>query len=261
MRKPFYFGTNTKMFKTAQETAQFLERLEKLTADIPEDLARRFVIPSYTSLARARETLDRSGSGILLGAQNIGWEERGQFTGEISPLMLREAGARLVMVGHSERRHIFRETDGDEEKKVSCALAHDFTVLLCIGETMSDRSYDIGDEVLRMQLKIGLHQVTEPMLGRVWVAYEPVWAIGTQGVPAEPSYVEQKHQMMRRTLEEMYGEAGKDVPLLYGGSVNLENALPLSRCNEVDGLFIGRSAWDADSFNTIMRTVLKQADR
>lgn len=135
MQDRFYFGTNTKMFKTAAETVDYLRRLEELTHGIPPERAQRFVIPSYTSLGPARAELDRAGSGILLGAQNMGWEERGQYTGEISPLMLREAGARLVMVGHSERRHTFRETDAEEEKKVRCALDHGFRVLLCVGNS------------------------------------------------------------------------------------------------------------------------------
>ena len=259
MQDRFYFGTNTKMFKTAAETVDYLRRLEELTHGIPPERAQRFVIPSYTSLGPARAELDRAGSGILLGAQNMGWEERGQYTGEISPLMLREAGARLVMVGHSERRHTFRETDAEEEKKVRCALDHGFRVLLCVGEQLEDRRYGTGDEVLRVQLKIGLHQVRPGEADRVWVAYEPVWAIGVNGIPADEGYAGEKHRMLRGTMVELFGEAGSRVPLLYGGSVNPENAVALSRCEEIDGLFIGRSAWDAERFADIMRAVLASA--
>ena len=202
MQDRFYFGTNTKMFKTAAETVDYLHRLEELTHGIPPERVQRFVIPSYTSLGPARAELDRAGSGILLGAQNMGWEERGQYTGEISPLMLREAGARLVMVGHSERRHTFRETDAEEEKKVRCALDHGFRVLLCVGEQLEDRRYGTGDEVLRVQLKIGLHQVRPEEADRVWVAYEPVWAIGVNGIPADEGYAGEKHSMLRGTKVE-----------------------------------------------------------
>lgn len=259
MQDRFYFGTNTKMFKTAAETVDYLRRLEELTCGIPRERAERFVIPSYTSLGPARAELDRAGSGILLGAQNMGWEERGQYTGEISPLMLREAGARLVMAGHSERRHTFRETDAEEEKKVRCALDHGFRVLLCVGEQLEDRQYGTGDEVLRIQLKVGLHGVRPEEADRVWIAYEPVWAIGVNGIPADEGYAGEKHRMLRGTLEELFGEAGSRVPLLYGGSVNPENAVALSRCEEIDGLFIGRSAWDAERFAAIMRAVLEAA--
>ena len=134
MKDRVYFGTNTKMYQTAAQTVEYLRCLEKRTRDLADGIAQRFVIPSYTALYPARRQLDRMGSQILLGAQNMGWEEQGEYTGEISPLMLAEAGARLVMIGHSERRHTFHETDAQAEKKVRCALDHGFRVLLCVGE-------------------------------------------------------------------------------------------------------------------------------
>lgn len=259
MQKRLYFGTNTKMFKTAAETVEYLQRLDELTHDILPQTAQRFVIPSYTSLPAAGAQLQCSGSRILLGAQNMGWEERGQYTGEISPLMLQEAGARLVMVGHSERRHTFHETDDDEQKKIRCALNHGFTTLLCVGEKLEDKQYNVADEVLRIQLKQGLHHVRPKECSRIWIAYEPVWAIGVNGIPADYSYAEEKHSLLRRTLVELFGEAGGHIPLLYGGSVHSGNAVDLIRCENIDGLFIGRSAWDAAEFNAIIRMALKVA--
>lgn len=254
-KKKLYVGTNTKMFKTPSEAEQHIKRLLELTRDIPENEIHRFIIPSYTSLHIAKP----AGENIIqIGAQNMGWEERGQFTGEISPLMLQELGIDLVMIGHSERRHILHETDFEEEKKVACALAHGFTTLLCIGETAAQKEYGISKEALAEQLKIGLHQVTrEQAESKLWIAYEPVWAIGVNGVPANPDYVEEIHSHIKKVLVELFGEeVSENIPVLYGGSVNNENATKLIIKPSVDGLFIGRSAWDADNFNKIIRDVM-----
>ena len=254
--KKLYMGTNTKMFKTLSETTAFLQELHALTNDISREALELFVIPSFTTLERARSCVPID--SICLGAQNMGWEDRGQFTGEISPLMLDEIGIRLVEIGHSERRHVLHETDEEENRKVLCALRHDFTVLLCIGETGKQKEYGISNEVLRMQLKIGLNGVTLEQTKRLWIAYEPVWAIGVSGVPASKEYAAEKHHTIRETLVQLFGaEAAQEIPLLYGGSVNTENAVPLSRQPEIDGLFVGRSAWDAKNFNRLIRSVME----
>lgn len=254
--KKLYMGTNTKMFKTLSETTAFLQELHALTSDISREALELFVIPSFTTLERARSCVPID--SICLGAQNMGWEDRGQFTGEISPLMLDEIGIRLVEIGHSERRHVLHETDEEENRKVLCALRHDFTVLLCIGETGKQKEYGISNEVLRMQLKIGLNGVTPEQTKRLWIAYEPVWAIGVSGVPASKEYAAEKHRTIRETLVQLFGaEAAQEIPLLYGGSVNTENAVPLSRQPEIDGLFVGRSAWDAKNFNRLIRSVME----
>ncbi|MEA4911528.1 MAG: triose-phosphate isomerase [Oscillospiraceae bacterium] len=247
-----YIGTNTKMFKTASEAGEHIARLNELTRDIDDSRMTLFVIPSYTSLAQAVKVRGR----VKIGAQNMGWEERGQFTGEISPLMLSELGVDMVMVGHSERRHVLHETDEEEQKKVACALGHGFTVLLCVGETLRQKEHNISDEVLAIQLKIGLELVRPEQLDRVMVAYEPVWAIGTAGIPADENYADARHAGIKDTLCGMFGEPGRDVPVLYGGSVNRGNCEPLIRKSNIDGLFIGRSAWDADNFSEIIHTVL-----
>ena len=178
-RKKIYLGTNTKMYKTIADTADFLKKLNELTEDISPEKAELFVIPSYTSLPAAREILKTS--QIMLGAQNMCWEDQGQFTGEISPLMLRELEIDLVEIGHSERRQVFRETNEDEAKKVIAAVRHGFKALLCVGETMKEKEYGISDEILSMQLKIGLKDVPAEQWGQVMIAYEPVWAIGIHG--------------------------------------------------------------------------------
>ena len=189
----------------------------------------------------------------------MGWEEEGQFSGEISPLMLREIGVDLVMIGHSERRHVLLETDEMERRKVACALRHGITPLLCIGETGAQKDMGISDEVLASQVKIALHGLTAEQAAMVRIAYEPVWAIGVGGVPATAEYAALRHEHIRATLRELYGETtAARIPLLYGGSVNRDNAVELSRMPEIDGLFIGRSAWDADNFNWIIRAVLAE---
>jgi triosephosphate isomerase len=248
-----HIGTNLKMYKTIKDTVSYLTDLERLTSDLSADL-RLFVIPSYTALPAASAAVDHARIG--LGAQNMHWEESGQFTGEISPLMLQELDLEIVEIGHSERRHVFRETDIEENKKVISAIRHGFTALLCVGETSEDKELTIGDERLRQQLKVGLHGLREAECKKLWVAYEPVWAIGVHGIPARSDYADAKHRMIRETLLQLFPQEGGNVPILYGGSVNPENACDLIHQPAIDGLFIGRSAWEASRFNTLIRQVL-----
>ncbi len=259
MQKKLFFGTNLKMYKTIGDTVNYLQKLADNTRDISRDRIELFVIPSYTSLHKSVESVDRS--LIKLGAQNMCWEDQGQFTGEISPLMLKELGLDLVMIGHSERRHVFGETDTEENKKVRSALKHGFIALLCIGETLEEKNFGISEEALRMQLKIGLHGVPASQLPRLWIAYEPVWAIGVNGVPATAEYAEAMHGVIKKCMKELYGNESKKVPVLYGGSVNPENADELIVQPSIDGLFTGRSAWNADAFDKLIRNALKAYDK
>jgi triosephosphate isomerase len=255
MGKKLFIGTNTKMYKTIAQTREFLLQLYMHTQGIPRSEMCLFVIPSYTSLQSARSVVESS--SILLGAQNMGWEDEGQFTGEISPVMLKEIGIDIVEIGHSERRHILHETDEEENKKVRAALRHDFTALLCVGETLDQKESGIAGETLSIQLKKGLSGVTAADTRNLWIAYEPVWAIGTQGTPATKEYAEEMHGVIRQTLETLFGrDSARDIPILYGGSVNRDNAVDLIRMRNIDGLFIGRSAWDADNFASIINAVL-----
>ena len=252
MAKMCCLGSNNKMTMTIRETVDYLRALDFLTAQLPRESLRLFFIPSFTALSAA----SACAGGIDLGAQTMCWEERGQFTGEVSPLMLREVGVSIVEIGHSERRHIFGETDEMANRKVLCALSHGFTPLLCVGETAEQRACGIADEILRIQLIRGLRGVSAADAGRLVVAYEPVWAIGAGGTPAAPDYAGEKHAVLRQTLCALFGPAGAEIPLLYGGSVNLENCGPLALLPEVDGLFIGRSAWEPAGFYRIIQTVL-----
>lgn len=242
------------MYKTIKETKEFVSDLQELTKDINREEIELFVIPSYTTLKDANEIKDKE--LLMIGAQNMGWEEQGQFTGEISPIMLQEIGTDLVMIGHSERRHVLGETDEQENKKVVCSLNHGFTTLLCVGETEEQKEFGISEEIIRIQLKKGLYGITKDMVKKLWIAYEPVWAIGVNGKPATKEYAEEIHTSIRKTLIELFGEEGEEIPILYGGSVNVENAVGLSKMEHIDGLFIGRSAWDANNFNKIIRDVI-----
>ena len=253
MAKKLYFGSNLKMYKNTADTVAYLKALEEKTKDIPN--IQMFIIPSYTTLERASEAVDHN--NILIGAQNMCWEDQGQFTGEISPLMLKELGLDLVMIGHSERRHVFGETDVEENKKVLASLKHGFKTLLCIGETAEEKNFGISAEVLRTQLKVGLHGVEEKDLDKVWVAYEPVWSIGVNGTPAKADYAEEMHKEIKKCLNELFGKASKNIPVLYGGSVNPTNADELIKQKHIDGLFTGRAAWDAEKFDLLIRQALK----
>lgn len=258
--KKVYFGTNTKMYKNIRQTVSYLQQLDVLTADLDRSVMELFVIPSFTTLEAANRTV--SPGQIVLGAQNMGWEDEGPFTGEISPGMLREVGVQIVEIGHSERRHVLGETDDMENRKVKCALRNGFTALLCIGETLAQKELGLAAEILRIQLKTGLYDLSSDCADHLRIAYEPVWAIGASGTPASPEYAAQMHGVMRQCLVELFGsDAGSRIPLLYGGSVNTGNAVSLLLQPEIDGLFIGRCAWDAERFNTVIRSCLAHIGR
>lgn len=244
--KTCYFGTNMKMYKTSQETLDFLHDLTRLLRLPPDKALTLFVIPSSISLESAGRFL--KDSPILLGAQNMHWEEEGQFSGELSARMLTELDVSMVMLGHSERRHIFGETDEDLNKKVLAAVRSRLIPLLCIGETSDQKSYGCSDEILRMQLKQDLYGFPRDQISRLRIAYEPVWAIGTSGIPADAGYVEKRHAAIKACLAEIFGPEGTEIPVLYGGSVNPQNASGYLSLPGVDGLFVGRSAWKAENF-------------
>lgn len=250
----FYFGTNTKMSMTDSEALDYLRALRRETADISAAEAKLFVIPSHTVLSRAREEL--AGCPIALGAQNMSWEMRGAFTGEISPLSLVELGVEIAELGHSERRHIFRETDAEIGAKVRTARSVGLTALICVGETEEEKADGAADAVLETQLLRGTAGLSAADAAGLMIAYEPVWAIGTAGTPAPADYAAARHAALRRTLTARFGEAGADVPILYGGSVNPANAADYVRQENVSGVFVGRAAWTAEGYAALVRSLL-----
>ncbi|MDO5055043.1 MAG: triose-phosphate isomerase [Pasteurella oralis] len=259
MSKKIYFGTNLKMYKGNNDTIDYLSQLSQVRQQLESEYAiELFVIPSYVALKDAVMTVANHSDKhkIMIGAQNMNPHDKGQFTGEISPIMLKELGVQLVMIGHSERRHIFNETDQEENEKVVAALKHGFKTLLCIGETLAQKNTDTANEVLRTQLKVGLQSVPSKALENLWIAYEPVWAIGENGIPATSEYANEKHGVIKKCLFELFGEASQKIPVLYGGSVNLENTKELIIQPNIDGLFVGRSAWDAQNFHLLINSAL-----
>lgn len=245
------------MYKNVEDTVSYLKALSEKTRDISRDDIELFIIPSFTTLDAASKAIDQK--SIRLGAQNMCWEDQGQFTGEISAPMLEELGIRLVMIGHSERRHVFGETDIEENKKVLQSLKHGFTTLLCVGETGEEKEYGISAEVLRKQLIVGFHGVDPSMAGNIWVAYEPVWAIGTSGVPASAEYAEAMHKVIKNCLHDIFSDKASEIPVLYGGSVNPGNASQMIVQEHIDGLFTGRAAWQADKFDALIRQAMDAA--
>jgi L-erythrulose 1-phosphate isomerase len=241
----FYFGTNLKMHQTAQQSYEFVQYIRQ-HADQPEDV-QLFVIPPYTSLA----TLTAA-DNIWLGAQNMHAADAGEFTGEISPVMLKALGVQLVLLGHAERRQHFGETDAKLNRKVKAALSHRLRVLLCVGESAEDKYYGVGQETIARQLKIALHGVSSTK--NLLIAYEPVWSIGEGGQPATVDEVELSLSQIHQTIAEQFG-AGV-VPVVYGGSVNVDNCAGYARLPLLDGLFVGRAARTAAGFVRVLQTTL-----
>lgn len=254
MRK-IWIGTGWKMNKTLAEAEAYAVALRKFMENRRTDL-NIFIVPPFTALKRVCDVL--KGAPVTVGAQNMHWEERGAATGEISPIMIKDCGATLVELGHSERRAQFGETDFTVNMKVLSALKHGLRPLVCIGETAIEKDFDVAKEYVLRQVKIALRDVPKNRIGEVLLAYEPVWAIGESGTPAEPGYANFIQGKIREVVAESYGDqVARDFSVLYGGSVNIENAASFVKQPEVDGLFIGRAAWEADSFCKLIQAAEK----
>lgn len=243
-RPSYWVGTSWKMTKSFAEALRFTDHIRQ-GARPPAEVGM-FVLPSFTLIQTVATAL--AGTGVRVGAQNAHWAPAGAFTGEVSVAMVAEAGAELVEVGHSERRASFGETDETVARKVAAVLGADLTPLVCVGEPASERDFGTAVEFVLRQVKIALSGVAPADLGRVLLAYEPVWAIGVEGTPATPEQVADMHAAIRGGLVERYGDYGWLPPLLYGGSVDRGNAAELLAQGNVDGLFVGRAAWDPDGF-------------
>ena len=240
-----WVGTGWKMNMTLAEARSYSDILKSAEVD---GRLQPFVIPPFTLLREVKGML--ADTRVKVGAQNMHWEDSGAWTGEISPVMLKDCGVDLVELGHSERREHFRETDETVALKTAAAIRHGLTPLICIGETAEEKAAGAADRVLRAQVEGALRHLddtarTAPIL----LAYEPVWAIGAGGVPASPDYAQDRHE---RIIEVAQKVTGRRLPCLYGGSVNAENCEELIVRPHIDGLFIGRAAWRAEGYLEIL---------
>jgi triosephosphate isomerase len=210
------------------------------------------IFPPALTLTTVVDAL-RERTDILVGVQNIHGEDKGAFTGESSAALARDAGARVALVGHSERRHVFGESDEQSAAKCAAAARAGLTPMLCVGEMLEEREAGDTEKVVLRQLRAGLARMEPAAIGEMCIAYEPVWAIGT-GRTARAEDATAVHRTIRRQLREVAGERGAAVPILYGGSVNRENAASLLGAAEVDGLLVGGASLDPEGWAAIART-------
>jgi triosephosphate isomerase len=244
-RRPIIIG-NWKMHKTAQEARDFAAVLRQ----IPWNSVDVGVAPPYTALAAAVEALQGSGVGVY--AQNVHWDDKGAFTGEISGGMLRDIGVDGAIIGHSERRRYFGETDETVAKRLRAALRHQLKPVVCVGETLDERKSGQTLEVIRRQIVGALEGLSPADAVKVVVAYEPVWAIGT-GETATPEQAQEVHEFIRKRLGELFGPDGaKFIRIQYGGSVTPENAGTLLGQADVDGALVGGASLVAENFAKII---------
>ena len=252
-RKTFIAG-NWKMNKTAAETKALAEALKESLAQFGDSVTMA-VCPVFTSLSTAVEVL--KGTNVKVGAQNIHWADNGAFTGEISGAMLKEIGVEYVIIGHSERRQYFGETDETVNKRIKAALKYELKPIVCIGETLAEREGGKTNEVLDVQLKGGLAGLSAADMANITIAYEPVWAIGT-GKTATPEMAQETHAFIRKTLADLFGsEVAENTIIQYGGSMKAENAAALTAQKDIDGGLIGGAALKADTFTALIANAQK----
>jgi triosephosphate isomerase len=247
MRIPFIAG-NWKMFKTVQESVFFVKELRLVVKDISD--VEIVVAPPFTALHSVAEAARNSNVGVA--AQNLYWEREGPFTGEVSPTMVKEAGAEYVIVGHSERRRLFGETDAIVNRKTLAALGSGLTPIVCVGETLEEREAGRTLDLLDRQIKDGLDGLSAQQLSDLVIAYEPVWAIGT-GRNATASQAGEAHGHIRKRLRQWFGaDAAEHCHILYGGSVKPDNIAELVAESDVDGALVGGASLDVKSFSEIV---------
>lgn len=244
---------NWKMHLTAEEASRLASDIVKGILEIPG--AELVLIPPFTSLHAVRRVL--LDGPVQLGAQNAHWEDKGAYTGEVSPLMLADAGCRYIVLGHSERRQLFEETDAAVNRKIKAVLRHGLTPIFCLGETLVEREEGRTMQRIASQLENGLAGLDADSLSGLIMAYEPVWAIGT-GKTASPAQAQEVHAFLRRGLAERYGKrAASCAIILYGGSVKPDNAFSLFREKDIDGFLVGGASLEASSFLQITKEALR----
>lgn len=243
---PLWIGTSWKMNKGLAEARRYARGLHDHLGETGLSGVQPFIIPSFTALAATREELGAE-SPVLLGVQNAHWDDHGAWTGEVSVPQAKDAGAQLVEIGHSERREHFGETVATTRLKVAAALAHGLVPLLCIGESAEVKQAGQSSEFILQQAAGALDGLTAEQLARVLIAYEPIWAIGENGRPATVEELREPFAALGRE----YGDRTRG--LLYGGSVNHDNAEDLLGIDHVTGLFVGRAAWELPGYLRLLQ--------
>jgi triosephosphate isomerase (TIM) len=247
MRIPFIAG-NWKMYKTVAEAVVFAKELKSAVKDF--DRVEIAIAPPFTALHAVAEAARNSNIGVA--AQDLYWEREGAFTGEISPSMIKEAGAEYAIVGHSERRRLFGETDAIVNRKTMAAIAAGLTPIVCIGETLEERERDETLAVLDRQIKDGLGEMSAVQMAEIVVAYEPVWAIGT-GRTATAAQAGEAHAHIRKRLRQWFGgDAAERCHIIYGGSVKPDNIREIVAEADVDGALVGGASLDVRGFTEIV---------
>ncbi len=242
-----WIGTSWKMNKTLEEALSFANGL--VTAGtLHNPQVQPFVIPPFTACRQVKAALAKT--SVKVGAQNMHWADSGAWTGEISPVMLQDCKLDLVELGHSERREFFGESDETVGLKVEAAVRYGLVPLVCVGETLSQREAGRAKDVLAAQVRAALSKLAPGQkLAPILLAYEPVWAIGVKGIPASSDYADARQSEIIAVAQDVLGAR---VPCLYGGSVNPGNCQELIACPHIDGLFIGRAAWNVEGYLDIL---------
>jgi triosephosphate isomerase (TIM) len=252
MRKPL-IAANWKMYKTPKESLAFLDEFLPLVKD--QTASEIAIFPTMSSLAHVIEAT--KGTHVTAGAQTMHWLDEGPYTGETSPTMLKSIGCTRVLIGHSERRQYFNETDGTVNLKLKAALAHNLMPILCIGETFEKREAGLTEAVLRWQVACALNGIRGDECDQVVIAYEPVWAIGTGSV-ATPDQANEAHAIIRREVASHLGLAcASNMCILYGGSVKADNVATLMAEPEIDGALVGGASLQPKSFVEIVRNAVR----
>jgi triosephosphate isomerase (TIM) len=247
MRTPF-IAANWKMYKTVHEAVVFVKEFRKLVDDVSD--VEIVVAPPFTALRAVAEAARHSNVGVA--GQNLHWEREGAFTGEVSAAMIKEAGAEFVIIGHSERRRLFGETDAIVNRKLGAAIAAQLTPIVCIGETLEERDRHETLAVLDRQITQGLDSVTADQIAAMVIAYEPVWAIGT-GRNATPEQAAEAHAHIRSRLRQWFGgDAADQCHIIYGGSVKPDNIRELASLADVDGALVGGASLEVRTFREIV---------
>ena len=249
-RKPIVVA-NWKMNMSLEKAVTFFNRLE-----LEETDSRIVVCPPYPLLYPLNIMRKELDAKIQLGAQNVHWENQGAYTGEVSAAMLQEAGCHYVLIGHSERR-IAGESDEIIHNKVKQALQHGLQPIICVGESSAEYNRGLTNQVITSQVEAALSGITD--ISSILIAYEPVWAIGT-GQSARPDQAEAVHRKIRHRLMELYGDMANVIPILYGGSVNTDNASKLAANENINGVLVGGASLEADSFRSIIGSFSKEME-